>query len=424
MKKLTIFYIFFLLSSNTFAEQSLSLKQATNTAMADDPWLVGNRQTQQALLAQSVAAATSFDPMISIGLVNMPLDSFAFNQEGMTQFKVGVKQKFGRGDSLLLVQQQLVERSEQQPLLRLNRQAQVKVNISELWLRVYLADRTIALIKQDRQLFEQLVDVAESSYASTIAKTRQQDVIRAQLELIRLDDRLVQLTQQRNNTLQLMNQWLPEHLLMLPWPQHLPTLPTFVAEFTPLALAQIFSRHPNVLAMEKNISAVATGIAISKQGYKPQWAVNASYGYRADSPINQNRADLFSVAVTFDLPLHMAAKQDNQVKAAIANTEAIKTQKLLLLKQMIAQAKALNSQLIQLEKRHQLYTRQLMPQTHQQAQAALNAYANDSGDFSEVMRARISELNTTIAGLKIAVEQQVLTSRLAYLFNQVAGDKS
>ena len=188
MKKLTIFYIFFLLSSNTFAEQSLSLKQATNTAMADDPWLVGNRQTQQALLAQSVAAATSFDPMISIGLVNMPLDSFAFNQEGMTQFKVGVKQKFGRGDSLLLVQQQLVERSEQQPLLRLNRQAQVKVNISELWLRVYLADRTIALIKQDRQLFEQLVDVAESSYASTIAKTRQQDVIRAQLELIRLDE--------------------------------------------------------------------------------------------------------------------------------------------------------------------------------------------------------------------------------------------
>ena len=61
-----------------------------------------------------------------------------------------------------------------------------------------------------------------------------------------------------------------------------------------------------------------------------------------------------------------------------------------------------------------LYKNTLLPQVAVQAQATLNAYTRDDGDFSEVMRARISELNAKIDALNITVDQQIITARLNY----------
>ena len=54
--------------------------------------------------------------------MNLPTDGFAFDQEGMTQFKVGLSQQFSRGDSLALQQQALKQSVEQYPWLRADRQ--------------------------------------------------------------------------------------------------------------------------------------------------------------------------------------------------------------------------------------------------------------------------------------------------------------
>jgi hypothetical protein len=55
------------------------------------------------------------------------------------------------------------------------------------------------LIERDRVLFEQLVDIVKASYSSAQGNTRQQDVIRAQLELARLDDSLPMDNSQRDH---------------------------------------------------------------------------------------------------------------------------------------------------------------------------------------------------------------------------------
>ena len=366
--------------------------------------------------SESIVASAQPDPTISIGLSNMPLDSFDFNQERMTQAKIGISQKFGRGDSLALTRKQLMQKSEQFPFMRLNRQAQLKTKITELWLRAYQAGKTITLVNRDRSLFEQLVNVAESRYSSTLGKTRQQDVIRAQLELIRLDDRLIKLNQQKANYLRLMGEYLPESMLNLPLANELPKIVLPSVDFNPMTLGHLFSQHPQVVSVERKISSMKTGIDVAKQGYKPQWGVNASYGYRADNQAGVSQSDLFSVGVTFDLPLFTNNKQNPQVRAAVSRTESIKTEKRLLLNKMIAESQALNAQLMQLTKRQQLFVSQIVPQTHQQAEASLNAYANDNGDFSEVMRARINELNTSIEVLNISIEKKILTTQLAYFF--------
>jgi len=101
-------------------------------------------------------------------------------------------------------------------------------------------------------------------------------------------------------------------------------------------LAQELSNHPAILAIDIKRKASEKGIELAKQQYEPEWGVNASYAYRDNMPSGDSRADLFSVGVTFDLPLFTENRQDKQVAASIADSETIKTEKLLLTKQMIS----------------------------------------------------------------------------------------
>ena len=72
-------------------------------------------------------------------------------------------------------------------------------------------------------------------------------------------------------------------------------------------------------------------------------------------------------------------------------------------------------QLKRLSDRQSIYQEQLLKQTHDQAEASLTAYTNDDGDFAEVVRARIAELNARISALRIDVDalKQLLASTIS-----------
>ena len=200
------------LSASTHVLAAVSLEQAISLAVKNDPWLKGNIQRQNALVAQSGAADSLPDPVLSLGLLNLPTDGFALDQEAMTQMKVGVAQMFPRGDSRAIQRQQLQQMAAKHPFQRQDRMAQVRVTVAQLWLDAHQAQQKINLIEQDRALFEQLAQIVEASYSSAQGKTRQQDVVRAQLEISRIDDRLYQLRSQRDSSLAKLNEWLVEHV--------------------------------------------------------------------------------------------------------------------------------------------------------------------------------------------------------------------
>jgi hypothetical protein len=407
----------------------------------------------------SHAAASLPDPKMSIGLANLPTDGFDFSQEGMTQLKVGITQMFPRGDSLMIKNQQLRIKSEAYPFQRADRKAKVAVTVGSLWLDAYRVQQSIALIEQNRSLFEQLADVAQASYSSTLGKTRQQDIVRAQLELTRLDDRLDILAQQQNAYLGMLSQWLStaftsisntyskakssanttqetmvelSQLQKMKLTEQLPQLDLIHQGLASAysegnhfqsnnwlsvdELAQHFAKHPAVFALDKKILATKTGINLAEQAYKPEWGVNASYGYRDDDPMGNSRADLFTVGVTFDLPLFTDNRQDMTVKSAISATEVVKTEKILLLRQLLGAFSSAQGRLTRLNSRKTLYQKRLLPQVNDQAEASLTAYTNDDGDFSEVVRSRIAVLNAEIEQLKITVEEQKIILELNYLF--------
>lgn len=417
-------------------DEGLTLSEAIDSARINDPWITGSEFKQAELTAMAVAGGQLPDPQMSVSIANIAADTFAFNQEPMSQFKVGLSQMFPRGATRSLKTEQLNLLAYQQPLLRANRLALITMQTSHLWLDTFRAQESIRLIESDRALFEQLVELVEASYSSGFGQTRQHDVIRAQLELTRLEDRLTQLKQLSEGSAEQLRGYISQNYLSTPEPTNkklqkfnlkvqasLPEIKLQVDgllnqehQGTAEKLMQTLALHPAVKALDRQLDAENKGVELAQQKYKPAWSINASYGYRDNAENNINRADLFSVGITFDLPLFTKNRQDQAVKAAVSSVASLASQRLLLLRQLMSSFDEEAAKLNRLQQRKQLFESSILPQMDQQAEAALSAYTHDDGDFAEVIRAKIAELNAQIDALEININIAKTKVKLNYLF--------
>lgn len=415
----------------------LALQNVIKIAVLNDSWLKGNEYSQEAIEESSIAAGTYADPKVTIGAANIPTDTFDLNQEAMTQLQVGISQMFPRGDSLEIRQEQLKLQASQYPYQREDRKGKLTVQIAQLWLEAYKAQESIALIEKNRSLFEQLADIAESSYSSTFGKTRQQDIIRAQLELTKLEDRLTLLKQKKDTALLSLSEWLSDftedkinsgnilessNLLL---PRSFPNIEMINPNYFNLKedsekILTMFENHPSIKNIEQKIKATSKSIKLARENYKPQFSVNTSYAKREDDLMGRNRADLFSVGLTFDLPIFVKNKQDKELKVAMLKTRSVETEKILQYKKLFSLYETTKADLIRLKERQSLYLTKLLPQMNEQSEASLTAYTNDDGDFPEVVRSRISQLNAQIDILNINVDIQKNIVKYNYLFTDNA----
>ncbi|WP_018624937.1 TolC family protein [Kangiella aquimarina] len=410
----------FINTQRMHTQNNLTLESAVVLAITSDPWLNASRYREDALTSESISALSLPDPKVSLMAANLPTDGFDINQEPMTQLSIGVSQKFPRGQTLELGSRKKIELAKQEPLLRQDRAARVRVIVTRLWLEVFKAQESIRLIEQDLALFEQLLDATKASYSSVVGRARQQDLVRAQLELTRIDDRLTVLQQEKDANLQRLTEWvgfLPNPIL----PNNLPevsTLNPIIGNEANMALEVLYEKihqHPSLKAVDQRINSMEIEVELARQKYKPEWGLNAQYGNRAEDSFGRERADMFSVGISFDLPIFTDNLQDKEVSAAVSRAEAIRTERQLLVRKLIAELDTAISQLNRLNERQKLYVQELLPQMAEQAEASLTAYNNDDGDFAEAVRARIAELNAKIEALEISVERFYVITQINYL---------
>jgi outer membrane protein TolC len=403
----------------------LTLAQSQALAVSQDPWQRSNALQRQALLASSEAAGQLPDPMLTLGLANMPIDTWRFNQEPMTQVVVGLNQQFARGDSLAIRQQQLREQAASLPWLSQERQARVRADVSYLWLDAFTAEQRLLQLAENYRVLSQLSEVVAANYASAQGSSQQQDLISIDVALARLDDRKYTLQQNKESAFARLSEWLPREVmdqgLTLPktWPQ-LPALTPAVQNAlinNDLAvLRETLSSHPSMLAIGQHIKAQQQAVALSEEKYKPQWGLSANYGYRDSDPLGQSRSDFFSIMLNVDLPIFTTNKQDKDREAAVLTQASLQTDQELVLRRLVAKAMNHWHSAQQLQQRMINYQQQLLPKLAAQAQANLNAYTAATGNFSEVLRTQIAQLDAQEALLELHSALLKQEAELQYVF--------
>jgi outer membrane protein TolC len=405
----------------------ISLSGALELAGEHDPWIDRSSQIEAALAERGQAAAALPDPVLSLGVANLSTDSFRFDQEQMTQAQIGVTQRLPRGRSRALEQQRFMDLKDREPQERARRRAEVQRDVTLAWLAAWRAQRSAALLEDSRGLFAYLVELARSRYTAALDRA-QQDVVRAELELTRLDDRLYRRRSDRDAALATLAGWLvdPRDGLQGETPASVedaapeldlpvPGLAKLEATALDAILASRLQQHPELRSLDQRIAASRTQRELAEQAYRPALAINASYGYRDDAPSGDARADFFSVGVALDLPLFPASRQDPQVRAATADTESLRTERALLLRDLHSRIRVRLARLRQLEQRADLYRTQLLPQMAEQAAAFLSAYRADKADFADVVSARVDELNARIESVQVDAARYDTIAELNYL---------
>jgi len=417
-KKVRFVSVVLLLASSNylFADNgiSLSLQEAETLAIERDAKLSEIRLNSESLQERAVAEGTLPDPKLKVGLANFPTDTFDREQEPMTQIQLGIVQMFPRGNSLELTSSRMgddakgeLARAEAQ---RRNVIQQVRIN----WLDVYYWQNAAEVVAKNRVLFEQLSNITQSLYA--VGRRKQEDVLQAELELGLLDDREAQVLTMMEMSRANLARLIGPQAAQRPLYRKFPSLPTVLRQD---GKPERLQQHPLLQVEQARIDASQKNVEIARQSYKPEWALDVTYGFRDGyNPDGTDRADFLSAMVLMDMPIFTGNRQDKSLEASKLKHQAALYSREDQLRELNKLWEATYAEWTRLGERLRLFETSLVNKAHNNANAALHAYQNDRGEFSSVMRASIMEFETQLKALSVRVEHAKSQAKLLYLLGE------
>ncbi|MGD8631775.1 MAG: TolC family protein [Gammaproteobacteria bacterium] len=392
------------------AGAALELGEAIRIALENDPASAASRASARAQSENAIAEGQLPDPRLRTGLYNLPLDDLDINSEPTTQFRLGIEQTFPRGDTLYHRQLRTESLAGAEQANAASTTLQTVRDVRRHFLELYYQVRAAAIVAETRKLFAQLVDITQAHYGS--GRVSQQDVLRASLELARLDDRATRIETAADENRAALAKWLAA-AADLPLAEHFPELPALPAR-TQLDTALL--QHPVLAAETARVNAMKQGIRIAQEQYKPGWSAGIEYRKRfGDDPDGNPRSDMMAAMLNVDLPLFTGNRQDRRLAASIAETEAAELRrddKLRELRRMLA---ADYADWQRLGERAALYEAKLLREATANADASLHAYQSGVTEFTTLMRARITELDVRLDELRIRVDRARAQANLLYL---------
>ncbi|MBL4830749.1 MAG: TolC family protein [Aliivibrio sp.] len=415
----------------TFASKqstaSHSAAQASLTHLIE--LALDNDANRQQYFAQSlamrqtaIASNTLMDPKLKLGIGGLPVDSFAFDDDPMTNISIGLMQEFGRGSTLDLQQNKAEQQAESMVLQVSIRELDVANSMTKLWLELGYQQQAQRVLIENQRLMEEMERYVQTNYS--IGRSEAQDLLNAQLQVSRLDEKLQSNSQMQQRILSQLSEWLSANWLrqqttltatpVLEWEKLNRTLSHAIGtEFYALLMS-----HPMIKMADVQIMTNQTQVAITEESYAPQFGVEVMYGYRqANGMGGAPASDLLSAYLTMDIPLFTNNRQDRNHAAAQYKVVAAKSNKELLLSQMNAKVNALLMDKNNLKQRIERYESTLLTQAQLRTKAVERGYQNNTAQFNDVINAASDELSLQLERWRLLTDLNIANSNLAYLLS-------
>ncbi len=383
------FALIFLMGSAVSSEngesKNLSVHQAINSALSDNPNLASINARFLAMAERPSQAGALPEPKLKFNFANLPLDTFAFDQTPMTQVQFGVVQALPFPGKLALksdVAQYLADASSENWQ---DAKRKLIQRVRHQWWQLFYLDRAIEILKQNEIILEQFVEVAETKYS--VGQGLQQDILLAQVEVYRLQDKELQLQSMRDTIQARLN------MLMGVSKGQLILISSIVDEKLPSidAAADYLSgakeARPDIKQANRLIDAAKSRLELAKKDYYPDFQIGALYGWR------KNRTGLASVQLSMNIPWDTGSRQDpardqrNQEwmekKFAVVELENRVVEEI---EATVVNYQRAKNQLV-------LFRDAIIPQAEQTVEAMLAGYQVNKVDFLNLLRAQITLFN-------------------------------
>lgn len=394
---------------------TLDLVVVERLALERDAGLSMVRAEARALREQAVADGQLPDPALTLGVMSLPVDSLDRREEGMTQLSVGISQAFPPGAT----RQHRAARTDHLAAAAdagaAARRLEVLREARLAWLELVYQEAALALTLSTRALLDDLLVVTRSRYRT--GRDNLQGLLGAELERALLDDRVAAARAEREAALAGLRRWTGplDGDIRLPSRAELPVPPEFAR------LEARLVEHPLLGAASARVAAGQSGVAVARQQYKPGWMLDVSYGERSGREADgMARSDLLTAMVTLDLPLFTGQRQDRRVAASVAETDALHHARDEIHRDLQRALEQDYPRWDRLRERELGYEERILPAARHNAESALDAYRNDVTDFTTLVRAQLTDLETRLQALRTRTERLQTQARLLYFVGEAS----
>jgi len=365
------------------AGDSLTLAAIYGRIDYGTPRLTAALATARAAQARIDPARRPADPELQIGLMNRQLPGLALDEVlGMNQIQL--TQMIPVAGQLGLAAE--VERAKTAAADARAREVRLeeRERAAMAFFDLYETDHSIAVTEDARSLLRDLASIVSSMYAA--GQGRQPDVLRAQVELARMNEDLIRMAAMRTSTAARLNA-----ILNLPTdvPVASPALPVFPDtvpsrdSLETLALVQ----RPMLAAGGEDVHAAEEAERLAGREIWPDLEIGLQYGWR---PMETGTDRMASLMVGFRVPIWASSRQ----QAMKRETAAMREMAVADLASMEAETRARVAELYADVQRSrtllQLYRTAVLPQARVTVTSSLAAYRVGGVDFMTLLDARMS----------------------------------
>lgn len=353
------------------------------------------------------------NPVLTLGLVNMPTNSFSFTQEPMTGKIIGLSQgipfpgKLSAASAVisidtLIVLEEIVDSKNE-----------IRKNVSTLYYDLSLSREEIKLANENLDLLEQITEVVKSKYE--VSKASLQYVIQVEVQKTRVLDKIETLKSKKHSSLSELNTLLLRD------------------EKSQIISNEISSIDLNAFSMTTLVNTASEnrpflkGIKLSEQksmlkeelaNYSnyPNFNLGLQYSQRDNNGLTGiDFSNFLSVVVGITLPINYGGKNSAEVNEAkylqSYNREQYNSS-MQVLKQSFGK---ITAKLKEFKNREILISETLLPQAEQSLQSALSDYQVSKVDLVNVINAENDILKIKIDLVKIRADYAKNIAELEFL---------
>ena len=433
------------LASSSFLPPAGALAQTASTAQLDTliAQAEANNPAIRAARARVVAAEARIDPsglradpMLMLGLQNVPVSAPGFRDE-MTMKMVGVAQTIPYPGKL-----SLTRRVAQNELIAAraaldDSRLAVTASVQSAYYDLAYLERAFEITDRNQRLLLSFMKVAEARYG--VGTGAQNDVLRLRIEATRLSEEAVILVEQRRVALAELNALLDRPSES---PVTLPTIPQRVARaavahsismirFASAALGARVADSPlppldtlQALAEQRNpllrrevamLAAQTARLELARREHLPDFDVGLSYGQR------NGLSDMFTATLSLPIALQKGRKQDQAVAEARATLLALEADRHQQRNAVRADVARLHSELERSRSQLALYVKAILPQGRALLTSATAGYQVGRADFLTLLETQatlftyettyfriLSEFARTLAELERVVGEEIV----------------
>ena len=310
------------------------------------------------------------DPMLMMGIQNLPTNSFSFSQEMMTSKMVGLSQTFpffgkrGLRREAAAFEARALEGDYKEVGLQLEK------DVKTAYFDLYLLKKSREVLNKTANLLDNLLKVTQSRYSVGLGNFK--DIIKTQVQQSLLVDKKLALERDERTKRAELGALLGRGT---PVAGEVEDVKPAVLALDEKTLSEsALADRPALKAASERIKEGEAMLDTAKKGYYPDFTVSAQYMQRDRQDTGVRPSDMISAVVSVNLPIWRKSKLAPGVLEASLLKDAAERERDAKVNEIKAQVESLVEQVTKDGATIKLYREVVIPQAGEDINAGLAGY--------------------------------------------------